>query len=428
MLLILVFWLLRTMSSDFNIKTIKPNDGLKYKTQFKKKPRFRIRGAVFFILIIFFLVLFTYVLPSVTVVVVPETRKIEKEFEIQLTSDESKVDLNRNIFPARIIEASEKGEGSFEATGEKDIGDKASGQAVFYNHTGRSQPLTTQIDLINDQGIAFAVKENITIPPARVDEDGNIVPGEIVAEIEAKEPGEKGNAGPGRINISALDIERQEKIYGEISQGLSGGNSKIVVVVSQEDLDNAKDELIRELEPKVKEKLKKKAGDDMSVIDKLINFDVSEISKSMDVDAEVKNFDMSLNLKAKALVYNNKDLSSFLKDQILKELPAGQTIAESEFGPESQAPGKGLEVEVRNFDINLGMADLKIKAVFPVSEKIDLVKIKRNILGKREKEARRYILSLPNVKDVKFIFSLSLTDKIPKFENKVRVKLGEVMK
>ena len=131
MLLILVFWLLRTMSSDFNIKTIKPNDGLKYKTQFKKKPRFRIRGAVFFILIIFFLVLFTYVLPSVTVVVVPETRKIEKEFEIQLTSDESKVDLNRNIFPARIIEASEKAKEVLRRLARKTLGTRQAVRQYF---------------------------------------------------------------------------------------------------------------------------------------------------------------------------------------------------------------------------------------------------------------------------------------------------------
>ncbi len=64
------------------------------------------------------------------------------------------------------------------------------------------------------------------------------------------------------------------------------------------------------------------------------------------------------------------------------------------------------------------------KAV-PVAENIDLLAIKKSILGKRETEAKRFILSLPNVKDVRFVFSLSLRDVVPSRESRANVKLGE---
>lgn len=403
---------------SFNIKTIKHKNGFQQHVQPKKKSRMGFKIFLAIILVAVFYILFTFILPSVDVIVAPVTQDSEKEFEIQLTTDKSKADFNSNIFLAEVLEESLNETETFKATGEKNIGDKAQGRAVFYNSTGRSQPVMPSVDLINDQGIIFVVKENITIPSAKVDDDGNVVPGEITTGIEAKEAGEEGNVGPGRINISALLIDKQEKIFGDILEPVSGGDSKIVNVVSQDDIDNAKEQLARKLEPELKEKLVKKASENFVVSDKLIVFDDSEISKQDEVNAEVKEFTMSLNLKAQAMVYDNKSLRLFLRNKFLQDLPSGQTIAETEFGI--------LEIEVQDRDMGLGLANLKINAIFPVAQQIDLEDVRKNILGKHEREARHYILSLDNVKDVRFIFSLSLSDKIPTDESRVDVKLGDV--
>jgi len=405
------------MPSSFNSKVIRPANTFKKRVGPTKKPRKKFRGVLFLIFVIFVLALFTYVLPTVTITIVPETENIEKEFDIKLTTDADKVNTNNDIFSAQVFEITESGEDKFEATGEKDIGEKASGEAVFYNETGRSQPITTNIDLINDAGIIFAVKENMTIPSAKVDEQGNVVAGEVTVEIESKQAGEKGNVGPGRINISALDLERQSKVHGEIKQGLSGGSSEIATVISEEDVDNAKSEIIKSLEPEIKEEIKKQAGEETHISDELIVYN-HEIEQEVAVNSEAKNFNIKLNLSAKALVYNNKELRLSLRDKILSDLPSGQTIAETEFG--------NLDIQIKNFDIELGMADLKIKASFPVAENIDLEDIKNNIMGKKETEARRYILSIPNVKNVQFSFSLSLRDMIPNKNSRVNVKLGEI--
>ncbi len=406
---------------SFNVKTIKHQNSFQQRVQ-PKKSKFGFKIFLAIILVAVFYVLFSFVLPRVDVIIVPVTQDYEKEFDIQLTTNSSKTNFNNNVFLAEVLQSSLSETEVFNATGEKDIGDKAQGKAVFYNSTGRSQPVTPNVDLINDQGIIFIVKENITIPGAKVDENGNIVPGQITVSIESKDPGEKGNVQPGRINISALLIDKQEKIFGDILESMIGGNSKIVKVVSQDDLDNAKDELIKKLEPELKEKISKNALDNFVVSDKLITFDDSEISTQAKVDTEVKKFEVSLNLKANAMVYDNKSLRLFVYDKFLQDLPAGQVIAETEFGYIDSR----LEIEVQNIDMNLGLANLKINATFPVAKQIKLDDVRKNILGKHEREARRYILSLENIKDVRFVFSLSLNDKIPTDEKKVDVRLGEI--
>ena len=164
--------------SKFNSKVIRPANTFKKRVGPIKKPHKKFRGVLFLVFVIFVLAMFTYVLPTVAVIIVPETENIEKEFEVQLTTDKSKLNSDENIFEAQIVEVMESEDGKFDATGEKDVGDKASGQLTFYNHTGRSQPLTVNIDLINDAGIIFVIKSNMTIPSAKVDEQGEVVAGE----------------------------------------------------------------------------------------------------------------------------------------------------------------------------------------------------------------------------------------------------------
>jgi len=361
--------------SSFNIKTIKPQNGFRYRVEPEKKPKFGLKIFLAIILIAVFYILFTYFLSSVDVLVVPVTQDYEKEFEIQLTTDKSKTDFDTNIFFAEILETNLNKTETFEATGEKDIGDKAQGQAIFYNHTGRSQPITPNIDLINDAGIIFVIKENTTIPGAKVDDEGNVVPGEITVLIEAKEAGAKGNIESGRINISVLLIDKQEKIFGDILEPTTGGNSKIVKVVSQEDIDNAKDNLTKQLGPDLKEKIEKNANENFIVSEKLIIYDDSEISTQAEVDSEVKKFEISLNLKAKAMVFDNKSLRLFLKNKILQDLPKEQTISETEFG--------NLEINVQDINMDLGLANLKIDTIFPVAKQIDLENIKKKYFRKK---------------------------------------------
>jgi hypothetical protein len=402
--------------STFNVKTIRPVHTFnKHSGPKRKKNNFLGKVIFLAVLLIVFFILFTQILPKVNVFIEPKTTEFKKDFEIQLSTEkQSAEDL---IFKAEKISTEQKIKDSFEATGEKDVGDKAEGIAFFYNSTGRSQPITQNIELININGIVFNATEDFVIPGAKVDDDGNIVDGQIEIKIQAKEPGEKGNVSSGRINISALDIDKQSKIYGQIQNETIGGTSKKVTVISQDDIDNAKENLFSQAEGKILEKLKKLTKDEIHISEKLIIYDDSEINSSFEVDEEVEKFDLELNLKATALGYNNKELRLFLKDQILNELPEGQTIPETDFGD--------LNIEIQNFDKDLGIANLNIETTFNVAEQIDSETIMENILNKNQKDARRYILSLPNIKNVRFDFSLTITNKIPSNSNRVKIILGE---
>jgi len=402
---------------SFSTKSFRPHN-YKWKTIKPKKRRHWLwRGVLLLFFLAVFYVLFTKVLPSVKVIITTEMENISQNFDVQLTVDQTKVNEENNIFAGVIVLVSETKETEFKATGTKNLGDHAKGQVVFLNKTGNPQPVTPEMDLISDQGIVFQVKEAVTVPGAKVDDQGQVVSGENRAEIVAKDAGAKANNIFGRVNIAALTLDRQEKIYGMIENNTSGGTDKNKTVVSQEDLDQAKDKMTKDLELVVKESLSKKVTEGLIISDQLIQFNSSIDSASVEVDSPAEDFKITLTLKAQAFAYNNKNLRQNLKEKIGQKLKPGQTIADLEFG--------SLELNIKQVDFNYGTADLSIKATFPVAENIDLETIKTNILGKSETEARRYILSLPKVKDVRFDFSWSLNNLIPEKENKVIVEIGK---
>lgn len=403
--------------TSFNIKSFRPQHHYRIQIARPKKRRWLWRGIFLLAFLILFFILFTYVLPSARVTIVVETENVSQNFDVQLTTDKTKVNEENNIFAAIIVAAEQTKESEFKATGSKNLGQSAIGQAKFFNKTGNPQPITPDMDLISDQGVIFKVSESITVPGARVDDQGQVVSGEIITNIIAKEAGTKANNISGRVNISILALDRQEKIYGLIQNSTAGATDKNETVVSQEDLDKAKDKIFKELETPVKEFLLKKAGADLVLSEQMIQFDSSEINASVAVDSPADNFKLTLKLKAQAFVYDNKNLRQNLKTKIGKNLKQGQTISETEFG--------NLELNVKKVDFSFGLVDLAVKATFPVAENIDLKTIRTNILGKSEVEARRYILSLPKVKDVRFDFSLSLNNQIPAKEDKVIMEVGD---
>ncbi|HPA25802.1 MAG TPA: hypothetical protein PLK76_03525 [bacterium] len=361
--------------------------------------------------------LFTYVLARVKVLIIPDIEDRAKEFNVQLNTNNEQVNESNNIFKAEIIAAEETKEDTFSATGSKNLGDYANGQVLLTNKTGLSQPLTKDTDLVSDNGKVFHLTADTTIPGAKVDETGQVIQGEISVAIKAKEAGTASNNINGRINIGSLPLDKQEKIYGLISGNTVGGSDKTERVVSEDDLNKAQDKLSKDLEVILKEKINKKVSPDLVISEQLINFSIVELTKEFEIDAKADNFKMSLKLKARTFAYDNKHMRQVLKERMTQDLKSGEVIAEGELGD------LNLEVVQANYD--LGLVDLKIKATFPVAENMALEEIKNNILGKNEAEARRYILSLPKVKDVRFIFSWNLSSKVPNSATKVNVVLSK---
>lgn len=408
--------------STFHIKTIsRGKDFKKFGEEARNDKPFKQRGffkktilLLFAVIVIW--VLFSYILPSVKITVVLSAENVEKEFNLILQKDVVPASGETIVFPGEIKILSGDIKDTFDVTGKKNVGEKSVGQITFYNYTGRTSPLTTKIELIHDSGKKYFLTQNLTVPQATVSDFGEIVPGQITAQVEAEEAGEDYNQGNGRLNIAVFTPDIQNKIYGE-TDGFNGGTSDIINVVSQYDLDLAQEELVERLLPDLKDGLRNQlAKTDFILKDELADLKILRIEKNSDLDKEVEKFDMKLFGEVKGLVFKEDELKKFLKSLAQFDLPDSKMIADDDMGI--------FFAEVKNFDFEQERAELYVKIKYNIYPQVDLNNFKQEIKGMSEIEARRALLQKDNVRDVRFDFSLSLNSRIPNNLNKIDIKIG----
>jgi len=364
----------------------------------------------------FLAALFVYVFPEVEVTVVPKTEAVENDFEVMINVGLTKEDLANNKFRGEIIEVEESLSKTFVTTGEKNVGEKAQGEAVFFNQTGLAQPLTMQNKLVTDDGLVFYLKNNIEIFKAEVSAEGNIIYGNLVAGIIAAEAGEEGNVPPGRLTIIDLPFSKQNKIYGEVKNKLLGGTNKVIRVVSEEDLKNAQEKIVAELKPMLKKKIEARLLAGQKLRDELVEYGLESVEKTVELEEEIENFEMKVITKAKALAWDEDKV----RENILRK------ITENNAGDKKlvQTSQDVFEVTLAEFDVNKGTAKLKIHTRNQISLPLDLSAIKDELKGKTEYEARRLLLSQDNIKDARFKFRYSITSKIPQNGNRINIILS----
>lgn len=401
-----------------NTKSFQPNHSYEVPEKKKANQRAKWFGRLFFLVVFVgvFVGLFGFVLPQVEVTVYFSSEDFSKDYDVVLDQNLNSPDSARLSLPAKVYEEIGEEQKKFQTTGKKDMGEKAGGRATFFNYTGRPQPITPTVELVHPSGKIYVTKNELTIPSASVSDSGEILPGKIDGDIEAKEAGDSFNREANRLTISVLTADLQSKIYADAGE-TKGGTSKIVSVISQEDLDNAQNDLVNSLTPKLKLKIKDSLKKNEEMLrDELVNFEIVSSEKSVELDKEAKDFELKIVGKLKAMAFNENELKNFLKTRSLVDLPAGRMVAEDDLGV--------LQISVGEADFGLGVAKLKVKATYKTIPETNLDEIKNKILGLEEVEARRQILGTENIRDAHFSFSFNLWNKIPKNANRVKIKVG----
>jgi|GEM_PF-1415158 len=373
------------------------------------------------ILLGFFYILF-FLIPRVDITVIPESRVVSFEDTVVLTTKENLPNeeaLAKKVLKGKKVFVTDNEEDVFETTGEKDIGDRAEGTARFLNFTGLSQLVSIEDGLETNDGKLFTVKSPLTIPAASVSPEGDIVPGEIEANVVALKPGEESNILPQKIFIKSVPPEKQLKIFAETNSTLQGGTSEVVQVISQEDIDRAQEELKNKLTTKILEKISQNLPDEETYMEETLNFTREDFSSQVDVnvDDETSEFSYKLDAKAEIMVYKNEDLNNLIKKSLSEKLNANEMFLSDE--------PKDLEI-VNIADDPAGNLLLSLRADWLVSQPIDLEPILASLLGKREADARRIILKEKTVADVRFHWSFAIAKRVPNIESHVNLNLGAI--
>ncbi len=357
-----------------------------------------------------------FILPKVIVNIKVQAEKFQKSQDITISSETANSDPS--VFTGTLIDVSKDKQDQFTATGQEDLGGKASGTIVIYNGLDSNSHSFAAGTILSSSSKTFVLKNAIVVPGATV-QNLKIVPGTVNANIEAQNPGSDSNVAAGRFAFVNLPAAEQDAIYGQSTQSLSGGYSKQVQVISQDDYNKAQAQLISELNEAINSEIQKDAAG-LQIIDKAQIIEPQGVTTSANVGDQATNFTMHLTERGRVMAYSKDNFQNFVIKEMEQQIPADKMI--------SLGPDDSITPVVKQTNYDQKQLILTVSVTGEVSSKLDVAQIKKELLGKNKTQANQLLGGLSGVSGSEISYNPSWWIKrIPNYSRNVSVNLQYVL-
>lgn len=327
---------------------------------------------------------------KVEIYATPET--IKKEIEVKLDPGASQFDLEKGIIPVETKEFDLEGEKTEATTGEKLVGEKAGGEVEIFNRTNQSRIFEKGTFLLGPGGLKFALESEVSIASKTADLVSGVDRwGEVKVSVEADEIGAEYNLA-GETTFSLADFSKDDFLAKNV-EAFSGGTSRQIRAVSDEDRENLKNALLEELSSEAKKKLKTKPTTGQ-ILEESLQIEIVESNYSAEEGEEKDELILKLKVKAKLFELSRERLSQLAKGILAKDLD--QTLVLNE-----EAIKADLETgETDKKGIISGRLSLEGKA-YPV---LDQDQMTDRLKGKRKSQVNEIIRSYPRIYRYQLVF------------------------
>lgn len=357
------------------VKEKKPSFGQPPKKKYFLKKRF---SKIFLFLLLILVtfgggIFFPFKFRTLKLMLWPKTEDFSYDYQIYASLNTSKIDVENKTIPAFFIEESKQLEQEFNVNYKELKESRAEGKLTVYNKDSKPLSLRKETRFLSENNKTFIAPEPIFIP-------GN---SSVEVNVVAIESGEEYNIGPSNFSLPGLGgSPRYFTTYAKSTQPMKGGEKKEIKKLTEEEFENAKNQLIEKASNSLKESLKKKAKNYI-LFEQAINFETKEVFSKTKIGSEVDKFDILVRVKASAIVFKETDLKELLKNILEQELFSDKMI----FWETLNFENEFLEV---NF--SSGLVNLKSKIKLKISSRFDETLIKTQALNKQKEEIERNIL------------------------------------
>lgn len=392
-------------------KSAKKKGGSKFKIpNFEKFRLLVILGGIGFVALLAGLYLAIFVMPKAKITIKTDSTTVNSNITFTASTTTKELDEEGRVLPAQRQENKKTDTEKAPATGQKDIGTKASGNVTFSNCS--DSPVTVPAGTgISNGNLTFITQEAVSLDAGNFNSNGScktsgphVSSGRVVAQ----------NNGD-QYNLSARDYTVAGYSSVKASgQAMSGGTSKIVKVVAQADVDAAKEKLATKASQSASDELKQalKAKGLYPLTDTLNTGDpVTTITPQ--VGEEASEVTVSTVTATTMLAINEEDLKKLVEEDAKKQIDTSkQSILDNGLSEASfVVQGSKTAAQVK----------LTVQSLVRAGPQLDNAGIKREIAGKKKGETISIIQNRPAIKDVTVEYSPFWVSKTPKKQNKITI-------
>ncbi|MCA9330965.1 hypothetical protein KC957_02875 [Candidatus Saccharibacteria bacterium] len=391
-------------------KAQKPDKKLKVPNFNTFRKRMLLAGGVLILLIVLF-VFANVVLPSAKIIVKTDTSSTDVSLNVTGSTSANGVDTDNLVVPITQQEYKQTDSEKTAATGQKNVGEKATGTVDFSNNTTSPVTVSAGAQLKADGGLAFTVDSSVTVPAGQVSCSDIFTcsgsPGTASGSVTAAEAGAKYNGASGTLSGAPSGVE------AAFSGSASGGTDKTVKVVSQSDIDAAKKKILDRSKDTGESQLQSQFDQQGAIpLKDTLKTGDPVVTSSPNVNSEGDEVSVTVVVTYTESGVKRDDLNKIIEAQVNRQIDTSK----------QQVQSTGLDDAILKVTSNSGdTIKFQVQTVALAGPQLDIEGIKKEIAGKKRGETTSLIMARPGIKDVEISYSPFWVFSTPKRTNKISI-------
>lgn len=313
-------------------------------------------------------------IPEAEIVLIPTSESVSTQFTATARTTQKQIDYEEAIIPARVVQVIIEGRGETPTSGYEDISDEhASGEVVFANLTGEpiTVPKGTIVRTSSGVNVRFYTVAEVEIPPTLY--------GHQRVGIIALEPGPSGNVRSLTINVVEGEIAQSVSVIND--KATEGGTLKRASIVSSQDFDRLRNDLLARLQREAYDKLITELQGEEFISPDSVEVQVMDQRYDQVVNQQSDILSMRMKIVARGVAVDTAALDELAAHSLEAKAEGGADVIE-----DSLVVQQNEQLQVEDDRIRF-VASARCK----VAPMIDLETTKKAIRGKKISEAKAWL-------------------------------------
>jgi len=348
------------------------------------------------------------VLPKATITIETNTETIDTTFDFTASPASSSVDESASVVPAKLVNEKKEDSQTAPATGQKDLGTKASGNMTFSipcSAVSGTPPTVPAGTGVSTSGLTYVTQSSAALTTPSFN-GGCTFTGNTT--VVAQNNGEQYNRGATTYSVAGFS-----SVTGSGS-AMSGGTAKMARVVTAQDVETAKAKITAQDDVSKKNLQLQLEEGDYFVIEESFKKSNESTTPTPGVDQEANEVKVTYSADFSMVGVKRDELKKLVKNSIKDKIDTQR----------QQIQEDGLDnatftvTSVADNGDTLVTVNTKVE----VGPDIDTGALKTAVAGKKSGEAKNIVQELPGVKSAEIKYSPFWVSRTPKNDSKITIE------
>ena len=343
-----------------------------------KKPL--LMSILAFLLVTVGLFAFWWFYPKATVTIFVSPQKLDEKTSVLVKPGSDSTDLENKTLPGKEVTKEVSGDKTTSTTGSKLVGEKAVGEVEIRNVSGDELDLKKGDVITSGSGLEYKLQNDVSVPANA----STVDPGKESVKVEAADIGPEYNLP--KDELFKVGTFTKSAVDAVATADFSGGASRQIEAIGEEDRKRVLDELISELSDKAKGLLAQDTSEDELFIDGSSRVEVKSTEYSGKVGDEASSLKLTLTVNVVGVVVSKNDLFEFAKNSLNEKVPQGYLLRETQVD---------YSFELKEYDKDKNTYLLEGNMSANLLPEVDTDSVANDIVGKYPEVAQEYLGKIP---------------------------------